>query len=175
MAIQRGFMGLAIASIVVVGIVFLGSVPGASAETLKSKVVLTMTTDKSIPVSDQEGHVLGVQVLEGLALFDNGEIAKTKAEVVYDRVAATTMQAIGYNFWIFEDGSTIVGRFQRLAVVDASGNVSYKTSTELIKGTGRYAGIKGSASSTGKNFPPGKDEAPKVFNDVTMTYTLPGK
>jgi len=174
MARRRGFLGLAIVSIVALGIVFLGSVPQAGAETLKCKMVITRTVDKSVPVSDQEGHVLGAQVLEGLSLFDNGEVAKTRIEAVYDQGGAT-MQSMGYNMWTFEDGSTIMGRFQRTAVPDKSGTQAAKASTELIKGTGRFAGIKGTSSSTGKNFLPGKDEAMRVYNEVTFTYTLPGK
>ena len=175
MAIRGRFIGLVIVSIVVIGILFLGSVTGAGAETMKCRMVITETMDKRIPVVDQEGHVLGVHILEGLAFFERGEIAKVKIESVYDEIMGKTTQTIGYNIYTFEDGSTIMGRFQRLAVVDASGNLSYKGSTEFVKGTGRFAGIKGTASSTGKNFLPSKDEALKVFNDVTLTYTLPSE
>jgi hypothetical protein len=77
--------------------------------------------------------------------------------------------------YTFEDGSTIVVRFQRLMVSDTSGNVSAKTTTEIIKGTSRFEGIKGTTSYTGKAFPPGKGEAYKYTDDVTFTYTLPRK
>jgi hypothetical protein len=175
MAIRNRFVGLAIVSIAVLSICLLGSVTVAGAETMKCRMAITRTVDKSIPASDQEGHVLGVQVLEGLSFFDNGEVAKTRIEGVYDQMGGATMQSMGYNMWTFEDGSTIMGRFQRTAVADKSGTQAAKASTELIKGTGRFAGIKGTTSSIGRNFLAGKDEAYRVYNDVTFTYTLPPK
>jgi hypothetical protein len=60
-------------------------------------------------------------------------------------------------------------------VSDAAGNLSAKNTTDLIKGTGRFEGIKGTGSSTGKNFPASKEEAGRVTNDITWTYTLPTK
>jgi hypothetical protein len=162
-------------SVLFAGSCLLGSVTQARAETMKCRVAITETKDMSLPVGAQEGHVLGVHVLEGLAFFENGEIAKVKVESLYENETGKTAQAIGYDTFTFEDGSTIVARFQRLAVSDKNGNLSAKASTELVKGTGRFEGVKGTASATGKNFPPGKDEVLKAMNDLTFTYTLPGK
>jgi hypothetical protein len=60
-------------------------------------------------------------------------------------------------------------------VPDTSGNLSAKTTTEIIKGTGRFEGIKGTTSSIGKTFPGSKGEAYRYTDDVTFTYTLPPK
>ncbi len=60
-------------------------------------------------------------------------------------------------------------------VRDQSGGISAKASAEIIKGTGRFEGIKGTVSATGKNFLATKEEAARAFNDVTLTYTLPTK
>jgi len=153
----------------------LGSTIQAGAETMKFRNVQTATKDETIPVGDEEGHVLGLQIGEGLALIENGEIAKMRSHNVYDFIPGKGAQNIGYAIYRFEDGSTIVQRFQRLLVVDKSGNISAQTTGELIKGTGRFEGIKGTASATGKTFPPGKGEAFIHYNDITFTYTLPPK
>jgi len=57
MAIRRGFVGLAVVSIVVIGIVFLGSVPQATAETLSANpssavtVIFSKKLDNHFPKS----------------------------------------------------------------------------------------------------------------------------
>ena len=152
----------------------LASAIQAGAETMKCKHIATATKDERISVSDEEGHRLGLQVMEGLAYFENGEIAKIKYYSLIDAMKKGG-QAIGYTIYTFDDGSTIVSRFQRLMVRDQSGGISAKASSEIIKGTGRFEGIKGTVSATGKNFLATKEEAARAFNDVTLTYTLPTK
>jgi hypothetical protein len=49
-------------------------------------------------------------------------------------------------------------------------------SSEIIKGTGRFEGIKGTHTSKLKFFPVDKWEAgPKGIGEGTYTYTLPAK
>jgi hypothetical protein len=161
--------------ILVISVWVLGSAIQAGAETLKGRLAMTVTKDESIPVNDEEGHVLGVQIQEGLTFFENGEIAKIRNYNVYDLIPGKGSQSINYNIWTFEDGSTVVNRAQRLMVPDKSGNLSTKVTSELIKGTGRFQGIKGTGSATGKAFPASKGEAGRQFVDFTWTYTLPAK
>ena len=153
----------------------LGLAIQVGAETLKGRVVLTVTKDESIPVNDEEGHVLGVQIQEGLAFFENGEIGKMRNHNVYDSIPGKGAQAINYNIWTFEDGSTVVNRTQRLMVPNQSGNFSAKITSEFTKGTGRFEGIKGTGFASGKTFPASKGEAGRFFSDFTWTYTLPTK
>ncbi len=153
----------------------LGCVVQAGAETLKGRTATVVTKDENIPVGDQEGHFLGLQTTEGLAFFENGEIAKMRIQLIYDSIRGKGGQAISYAIYTFEDKSTVVVRTQRLFVRDQSGNLSAKVTSELIKGTGRFEGIKGTGSATGKNFVPSKGEALRINHDFTWTYTLPTK
>jgi len=175
MSLRRGFIGLAIVSILVIGILFVGSVPQAGAETMKAKGVTTVTKLDALPIPDEEGHALVLQTLQGLFLFENGEIAKSTAYAIADTNPARGSQATAYIYLPFEDGSTIMQKVQRLMTPDKRGNFDATMSGELLKGTGRFAGIKGTTSSTGKNFIAGKGEASRLFTDMTFTYTLPGK
>ncbi len=159
----------ALLGILVVFAWILGSPIQAGAETMKGRGAATVTKDESIPVSDEEGHSLHLQIMEGVSFFENGEIAKTRSHVLNDTIPGKGAQAIGYTIVTFEDGSTIVVRFQQLW------DLSYKATAELIKGTGRFEGIKGTSSSTGKTFPPSKGEAMRVTSDFTWSYTLPTK
>jgi len=48
--------------------------------------------------------------------------------------------------------------------------------TEILKGTGRFEGINGTASAKSKFIPPEKGEpGPKAVGEGTITYTLPSK
>ncbi len=158
--------------ILVVSAWVLGSAIQAGAETMKCRIAGTVTKDESVPVSDEEGHSLHLLITEGLAFFENGEIAKVRSHNLSDRISEKGSQVIGYTIYTFEDGSTIVQRFQRLLV---SGDPTAKATGELTKGTGRFEGIKGSASGTGKRAPEVKGEAKKYVSDMTFTYTLPTK
>ena len=153
----------------------LGSAILSGAETMKCRNAGTAVKDETIPVADEQGHDLGLQLGQGLGFFDNGEIAKMTNYNIYDRRTGKGAQIIGYTIYTFDDGSTITTRFQRLTVVDNSGNISAQVTAEVIKGTGRYDGMKGTISGTGKNFQGNKEVPTRYFNDVTFTYTLPPK
>ena len=161
-------------SIFVISAWVLGSAIQVGAETMKCKSIAAATKTEEISVSDEEGHILRLRLSEGLAFFENGEIAKVRIHSLVDAMKKGA-QAIGYIIYTFDDGSTIVNRYQRLNVADQSGNFSAKTTSEITKGTGRFEGIKGTSSSTGKDFPATKEEAARLFNDSTLTYTLPTK
>ena len=81
-------------SILVISAWVLGSVIQAGAETLKCRTATTLTKDEKIAVSDEEGHVLGVQILQGLAFFENGEIAKVRTHSIFDTIPGKGAQAI---------------------------------------------------------------------------------
>ena len=157
----------------------LGSTIQAGAETMKCKNFATATKDERIPVGDQEGnmkgYMIGLQIMEGLAFCENGEVPKVRHHAVWDLEPGKGTQAMGYTIYTFEDGSTVVIKFQRSVGLGESGIRSATSTSELIKGTGRFEGIKGTSSGPGKNFMPSKGEAARAFNDTTWTYTLPTK
>ena len=99
---------LGLVSILVIEAFLLCSVPQAGAETLKARSVVVATKYETIPVNDEPGHILSMQILEGLALLDNGEITKNKVCSVNDTMPGKGSQAIVYATLVFQDGSTIV-------------------------------------------------------------------
>ena len=157
--------------ILVISAWVLGSTVQAGAETMKGRNIQTATKRETIAVGDEEGHILGLTIMQGLAFIENGEIAKVKSQVAGDYIPQKGGQLIGYTTYTFEDGATIVLRFQRLMNPDGSATAK----SEIVKGTGRFEGIKGRSSITGKNFPETKDGAARASTDFTMTYTLPTK
>ena len=153
----------------------LGSAIQAGAETMKCKSVQTTTKMERMEVGDEKGHLLSLQRMEGLAYCENGEIAKMRSDNVNDFMPGKGVEALGYTFFTFEDGATIIVRFRRAVVLGQSDIGSAKSSSEIIKGTGRFEGIKGTTSGTGKNFLQTKEEPGRAFTDITLTYTLPVK
>jgi hypothetical protein len=156
---------------------FLGFVIEAQAETMKCRVGRVVTKDETMAISDEEGHVFGMQISEGVAFFENGDVANFKTQSISDRRTGTGKgrQSISYIFFTFEDESSIVIKLDFRSIADASGKISTKAAGEMIKGTGRFAGIKGTFSSTGKMLPSMKGEADKFYIDAILTYTLPPK
>jgi hypothetical protein len=144
---------------------------------MKCKVTRVVTKVETMPVGDEEGHTLAMRITEGLAFFENGDIANFKSQAISDQRTGTDKgaQSIAYIFFTFEDGSSIIATIEYRTIADPSGKISTKAKGEIIKGTGRYKGIKGTYSSTGKMFPRIKGEAEKYSMDVTLTYTLPPK
>ena len=152
----------------------LGFVIEAQAETMKCKIGRVVSKEETMPVSDEEGHILLMQMGQGLAFFENGDIANFKNQSIADRRTSGS-ESIGYIFFTFEDGARIIVRVDYRSITDQSGKMSTKTTGEIIKGTGRYEGIKGTFSSTGKKLPLVQGEAEKYYVDATITYTRPPK
>ena len=116
----------------------LGSTIQAGAETMKCKNFATATKDERIPVGDQEGnmkgYMIGLQIMEGLAFCENGEVPKVRHHAVWDLEPGKGTQAMGYTIYTFEDGSTVVIKFQRSVGLGESGIRSATSTSELIKG-----------------------------------------
>ena len=160
----------------VIGIVFLGSVPQATAETLNVKAFNHVTKTEMVPIPDVEGHVFGMTEREGVAVFENGELAWHKITQSHDLIkGAGTLDT--YFVCTFLDGSTFI--FHAKGTVEATPQAvssAAKTTGDIIGGTGRFQGIKGTMTVSVKLFPPEKGElGPKSLGEISLVYTLPGK
>jgi len=176
MAIRRGFIGLASVTILVIGIVFLGSVHQATAETLNYKSFTHVTKAEGVPIADVEGHFIDLLVREGAIVFGNGEWAWMKGAYIRDLIkgAGTGDSYITYTFL---DKSTItVHRKGTMEATPAGVTSASKWTGDIIHGTGRFEGIKGTVTMSSKLLPPEKGElAGKGLGEGTLVYTLPSK
>jgi hypothetical protein len=154
----------------------LGSSIQAGAETLKFKFYSYVTRNESVPVGDVEGHILSLTTKMAFCILENGEIATEIAVITNDSTKGFG-SAIQYRTMTFADGSTIIVKAQTTAEGTAVGKpAAARTTREIIKGTGRFEGIKGTGTSTVKYLPVEKGEAgPKGIGEGTLTYTLPSK
>ena len=176
MTIRRGFIGLAIATALVIGTVFPGSAPQATAETLNFKAFNHVTKSEMIPIADVEGHTIIVGTREGVTVFGNGDWAWIKAVAVYDFIKGAG-PFDQYGTYTFLDGSTFIVRTKGTVEATPQGvSSAVKFTGDIIHGTGRFQGIKGTITTSGKVLPLEKGElGPKAFVEGTLVYTLPSK
>ncbi len=165
--------------ILLIGGFLLGSVTQSLAETKKYRLVAQFSKAEYLPVGDVEGHILAIFELRGLVFVD-GEVGVYVGWTQVDLIKGIG-PAQGYHKITYEDGSTTTTKFQFAAKIAPDGKTGlYEDGKgQFIMGTGRFAGIKGGDSFTGKRFLPisaGLKEARGDFIvDGTMTYTLPSK
>lgn len=176
MALRRCFVGLAIVSMLVIGVLVLGSVPQATAESLTFKSFTHITKAEMVPIADVEGHVISLTVREGVTVFENGEWVWAKSTTTRDLIkGAGTGDA--YATYTFLDGSTFTIRRKGTIEATPQGVTSAAAwKGDVIHGTGRFQGIKGTITMSTKLLPPEKGEpAGKAVSEGTFVYTLPGK
>jgi hypothetical protein len=160
---------------VFVGIlVILAWVPGsavqAGAETMKFKVYSYATQEQSVPVGDVEGHTLNLSVRRSFCILENGEVA-TQIAVILGDFNKQSNAIVSYQTITFSDGSTIITKAQ-----GSIGPSAQRGTREIIKGTGRFKGIKGTGTGAAKFLPVEKGEVgPKAIGEFILTYTLPTK
>jgi hypothetical protein len=123
-----------------------------------------------------EEHSLFFDVRRGFYVFENGEVA-TVNQVDNGEAVKGGASLLLYSTVTFPDGSTIITKSQGTLGAGVAGSAAtggFKT--EIIKGTGRFEGIKGTASSKVKFTPLEKGEpGQKAVGEGTYTYTLPSK
>jgi hypothetical protein len=152
------------------------SVPQAMAETLSYKFLLPVTQRQAVQIGDVTNHWVGLVVREGSVAFGTGEMAWVKSVNTWDVIKGGG-PFIAYSTLTFQDGSTIITHNKGISKEhSAGGPPEINITVEIIKGTGRFEGIKGTVSTWNKSMPLEKGElGEKVLGEATMTYTLPQK
>jgi hypothetical protein len=165
-------------SILVISALVLGSIDFVGAETMKCKTSGNMVKTEAISIPDVDGHRISLGMRDGLALFEDGEVATFKAFSTSDTIVGKGGLSQGYLLLTFVDGSTVITSFHQTSTPDPEGKFAWvsKLTGEILKGTGRFEGIKGNLSGEGKQFKPEKgDLGGKSTVNYTFTYTLPSK
>ncbi len=167
---------LALFSVLAISSFVLASVLQAGAETLKFKVYTYVTKAERAPVGDVDGHTVTFSTRGAFIVFENGEVATQRSVGTSDTIKASG-SSLTYQTITFSDGSTIIIKAQTTVAGTApKAPTSAKVTREIIKGTGRFEGIKGTGTSTVKYFPLEEGEAgPKGIGEGSITYTLPPK
>ncbi len=126
------------ASVVTLLVVLLNSA-NASAEELRAKVIDHETANHGGNIG-QEGHYAGSFGREGVAIFENGEVADYSHGGTYT-FKGTKGTYIGFATARFTDGSTIVKRYEGEEIAGKLVGTG-----KILEGTGRFAGVTGTES-----------------------------
>jgi len=143
--------------------------------TSKHKIASYIVKMEVIPVPDVKGHVVGILERGGVAIYENGETAAYHSRLTFDSIKGGDASFSGYCNISFADGSISMTKFQGTA--SGAKPRLIKGTGKYIKGTGRFEGIKGKVSFSGKYVTPYTKDKTKgdVVLEVTSTYTLPKK
>lgn len=154
----------------------LGVTSQVGAETLNFKFYTYVTKAEKVPIGDVEDHTVGLSLRKHIYVFEDGEMA-TGTVVTTGDLIKMSGPFMTYTTINFTDGSNIFLKGQGTVgkIVSGSYTAAGETS-ETIKGTGRFQGIKGTLTRKAKFFPiePG-EPGPKGYGEGTITYTLPSK
>jgi len=144
-------------------------------KTMNCKVSCYLAHIEVLPVGDVEGHGVSISSRKGLAFFESGEVATFTNWATQDATKGKGPHQ-GYAMFTFEDGSTFVGKFEGTNEPIPKELTMIKGTGVFIKGTGRFEGIKGSYTYSGKTFTPySKETKGDLYFDFIGTYTLPTK
>jgi hypothetical protein len=168
-----GFVG-----ILVIMAWLLMPVTQAAAETkiVKYKVTNYITKMEVIPVFDVEGHVIGVFERRGVAILETGEVVAYLARGTFD-LTKHHGPVQGYSQSTYKDGSTTVYEWQCILSLLPEWKLGFiEGEGKYTKGTGRFKGIKGTVSFTGRYITPySKETRGDLYVEATSIYTLPSQ
>ena len=151
------------------------SLAGAKTVTEKGRTVYHMVKVEVIPVGDIPGHIVGVADARGLTFVENGDVATYLNRILFDFTNGTGPHW-GYGVTTFPDGSTMVIKFEGTTTALEGGASSFKGTYIYVGGTGRFEGVQGKASYTGKRAAPMSPGGPAdSYSDYIATYTIPSQ
>ncbi|MEW6533356.1 MAG: hypothetical protein AB1473_21165 [Thermodesulfobacteriota bacterium] len=147
---------------------------GEAAQTLQVKVTHYAVSSQVLPAGDEEAHVIGMGKREGEAQFSNGETAKYSTVFTFDAYRGKPVPSRGYTKFEFNDGASFSLSWESKTVPDKDGLAATSGQGTIIKGVGRFNGIKGSAVYSGKELKPASEDPKRTtVTNATITYTLP--
>ena len=143
----------------------------AEAKTVKYKIFGYLTKVEVIAVPDVERHVVVLYERRGVAIFENGETAAYHTRGTSDSIKGQG-SFHGYTDYLYKDGSTSIFEYTGTMTLPPGEKLrSLKGEGKYIKGTGRFEGIKGTASFSGHYVAPYTKDKTKgeIVVDVTAT------
>ena len=166
---------LVLFGILLISVWVLGSAIQARAETMNYKLYAVTIKADNVPIGDAEGHNMGLIVRSGFMVFENEEVATGYAVILGDMAKGKASNS-QYVSVTFPDGSTII-RKDQITIGGGTAPGANTVISEIIKGTGRFEGIKGTHATKGAKFIPGEkwEAGPKLIHEGTYTFTLPSK
>ncbi len=152
------------------------SLTGAETITEKGRDVFHYVKVEVIKVGDVDGHITGIAEAKGLEFDESsGQVANYSNKPMFDYINGSGPFQ-GYSISTFEDGSTLITKYEGTTTALPGGVSTWKGTVSSMKGTGRFEGIQGTASFTGKRMAPlTPGGSADCYTDYIRTYTLPSR
>jgi hypothetical protein len=137
----------------VTGFAFFGAGNARSDEVLSFHVVTHATSVQFQQVGDVDGHTLGLARQSGLALFSDGSVGTTYFTAIndYTNDAGTY---VAYYSLILNDGSVLWFKVAGSAKPNDTTIVFPEVPVVVLRGNGRFEGIKGNGTFKGQRVTP---------------------
>ena len=167
--------GLIIFTLILTSTIIL-SANNSFAETSKYRIISHMTKMEIMPFGFMKAPANGVFERRGLVSFENGDVGIYLSRGTF-KATPKGGTAEGFSQITHSDGSTIVSSFNLSFTKSPDTKLNTYTGTgKVVSGTGRFEGIQGENTVTGKNLTPyDKDNKSESYFDVISNYTLPSK
>ena len=174
---MRAKLWLVILSVAVLAVFVVAPLAGAGdmkTYEVKTRYVFHNVKVEVVKVDDVPGHVLGVVEAKGLSFLITGEVANYCVYILFDLTNGTGRHE-GYTREIHEDGSIMISKFKGTTQAVEGGKTSvFKGMWTSIGGTGRFEGIQGGGTYSGKRIlPVATGVVADTYGDNIGSYTLP--
>ena len=145
----------------------------ARTENANARQVFHIVKSEMVEVGDKPGHYVGYIHNCGLLFLDDGEVATVDGWYTFDYTNGSGIFS-GYGKTVFDDGSTQLTRIEKgNTTAIQGGKVSLlEGAYEYVGGSGRFQGLKGNGTFSGKRVGPVESGA-DGYTDLKGTYTLP--
>jgi hypothetical protein len=145
----------------------------ARAETLKAKVTNYSVKLEYVPAGDVEGHVIGLNTRVGKAVFEDSQVADYLMASTFDFTLGKGGITNGYTKMTFRDNSFIMFKWRADAGIGPNRLPTSKGTGTITGGGGRFKGIKGMVSFSGKRTKPtSEDPKREMVVDAVLNYRL---
>lgn len=122
-------------------------------EVINIHVVTHATSAQSQEVGDVDGHALGLVRQSGLALFADGSVGTTYFTATNDYTKGAGTYLAYYNLTL-KDGSALWFKVTGSAKPDDTTTIFPEAPVSVLRGTGRFEGVKGDGTFTGQRVTP---------------------
>ena len=150
----------------------------AEAETRKARLYSYVTEMYVMPIKFIQAPANAIVERRGVAEYENGEVA-TYLMRGAGKVTPKGGTMEGFSQYTFSDKSTNVVKWKsQLAKKEGQQLITVSGKGTYVNGTGRFEGIQGDITFTGKYVTPYDKEKGMLGDlivDVTSNYTLPSK
>ena len=148
-----------------------------NAETKKNRIYAYVTKSHVIPVGFVKAPANMIIERRGVAEFEDGEVATVLIRAS-GKMIPKGGQLEGFTLYTFEDGASYATKWKVQLVKKEGSLPTISGKGTIVNGTGRFKGIKGDSTSTGKFLTPYSKEK-GTFGDIivdhVVNYTMPKK